>query len=506
VSSAFIGSVNLAGQVADKLLSFGQIILIAAVLGSTAGGDLFFLASVVPLTIGFVVGEPVGRAYLTLLVREREHTIARQLAAAGFVLTAALLIATTLLYSSVAIVLVSVFTPAGSGDIWPWLAFAALAPAMGIAGLLSGLLIWQHRYGWAAARSPLASLAGLVGLAFAVELSNKIVWIALALSGGYIFAALVLYFVVARSLGRSWVLATSGKGLAAAAEVRTMLIGPSVGAAIGGQVLVTIERVLAATIGAGSVASISYARGMATAPTVLAQAVGASAYPRLVRAEAVSDLVHIRESLVRGLRLSLYLGIATSAFLVLFGQQAVSAVLARGRFDPSAVDETGRALVAFAFSTFTGSLIVYLVSVIYGLGRFRAILWLELAIFVTYLMVAPALRLWIGFVGLAAAFAVSQAAGVVVACVTCMRATGITFASLMRRVAGPIVPLAGVLVAVLLAYRGVADHVGVPIEFKGVVIVGGGGLCLLVAGSAVLLLSGLPEAAQIREAVRRRLG
>jgi peptidoglycan biosynthesis protein MviN/MurJ (putative lipid II flippase) len=497
--------VNLAGQVADKLLSFGQIILIAAVLGSTAGGDLFFLASVVPLTIGFVVGEPVGRAYLTLLVRERELAITRQLAASGFILTVALLVAATLLYSGVAIVLVTVFTPAGSGDIWPWLAFAVLAPAMGIGGLLSGLLIWQHRYGWAAARAPLASLAGLVWLAVAVELSNRVVWIAVAVSGGYIVAAGVLYFVVGRSLGRSWLLAASRQGLAAAAEVRTLLIGPSVGAAMGGQVLVTIERVLAGTLGAGSVASISYARGMATAPTVLAQAVGASAYPRLVHAEAANDLGHIRESLVRGLRLSLYLGVSTTAFLVLFGQQAVSAVLARGKFDPSAVDATGRALVAFAFSTFTGSLIVYLVSVIYGLGRFRAILWLELAIFVTYLVVAPALRFWIGFVGLATAFAVSQAAGVVVACVTCMRAAGIASAELIRRVVVPISPLAGVLVAVLLVYRGVVDHVGLPIELKGIVIVGGGGLCLLVTGSALLLLSGLPEAAQIRDAVRRRL-
>jgi peptidoglycan biosynthesis protein MviN/MurJ (putative lipid II flippase) len=285
-----------------------------------------------------------------------------------------------------------------------------------------------------------------------------------------------------------------------------MLIGPSVGAAIGGQVLVTIERVLAGTIGAGSVASISYARGMATAPTIFAQAVGASAYPRLVHAEAANDLGHIRESLVRGLRLSLYLGIATTAFLVLFGQQAVSAVLGRGKFDPSAVDETGRALMAFAFSTFTGSLIVYLVSVIYGLGRFRAILRLELAIFVTYLVAAPALRIWIGFVGLAAAFAVAQASGVVVACATCMRATGLTFAGLLRRVVAPISPLAGVLVAALFAYHGVVDRVGVPIQFKGVVIVGGGGLCLVVVGSALLLASGLPEATQIRDALRRHFG
>jgi len=44
-SSAFIGSVNLVAQVGDKLLSFGQIIVIAAVFGSTTRADTFSRAS-----------------------------------------------------------------------------------------------------------------------------------------------------------------------------------------------------------------------------------------------------------------------------------------------------------------------------------------------------------------------------------------------------------------------------------------------------------------------------
>lgn len=503
-TTAYIGSVNLVAQVADKLLSFAQIVVIAAVLGSSAGGDIFFLASIVPLTIGFVIGEPVGRAYMTLLVRTPAGAEARRLAASALTLTLAVLFAVTAVYDVVVVVLVKILTPAGSGDVWPWLAFSAVAPAMGVAGLLGGLLIWLHHYAWAAARVPLASAAGLVLLSVAVRSSDHLVWIGLALSGGYVVAAAVLWLRVAAALGARWPLAATRAGVVEAAAARGMLVGPAIGGAIGGQVIVTIERILAGTLGTGFVASISYARGIATAPTVLAQAVGASGYPRLVRAEAARDVAYLRESLTRGLRLSLYLGSACATFLILFGSDAVVAIFQRGHFAELATSETGRCLVAFGWSTLTGSLIVYLVSVIYGLGRFRAILWLELAVFGTYLVAAPVLRATDGLVGLAYAFAVAQAAGVVAAAAVCMRTVHLRPGMLVRTVLLPIAPLVIVLVAVLVGYRLLVDHVVIPIDLRGLTRAGGAGACLVIAGSAILLASPLPEAAQLRSALRRR--
>ena len=47
-----------------RIGAFGQVLLIAAVLGSTIRADLYFIASIVPLTIGNVVGEALAAAVL----------------------------------------------------------------------------------------------------------------------------------------------------------------------------------------------------------------------------------------------------------------------------------------------------------------------------------------------------------------------------------------------------------------------------------------------------------
>jgi putative peptidoglycan lipid II flippase len=503
-SSAFIGSVNLVGQIADKLLSFGQIVLIAAILGASPSADLYFLASIVPLTIGFVVGEPASRAFLTLLVRERDEKSAIALAASAFLLTLALTSVLTVAYDALAVVLVKVVTPAGSGDVWPWLAFSAIAPAMASAALLGGILTWRHEYAWAAARVPVASLSGLLLLGGAVLLTRDLIWIALALSAGYVIAAGALFVRVSVSLGGRWTATTSEESLRRAARARSMLIAPSIGGAIGGQVIVTIERVMAGTIGPGAVASISYARGIATAPIVFSQAVGASGYPRLVRAEAMGATEHLRESFLRGLRLSLYLGAAFSTYLVLFGPEAVATVLQRGEFGRDQSARVGGALVVLAAATFTGSLIVYLVSVIYGIGRFGAILWLELAIFGTYLVAAPLGLVFGGVRGLAFAFAFAQAAGVIAGSFIAASALRVRGRDLWLRVLRPVSPLVASVVGALAAYRLVVDHVAIRIGLRGDIRVGGALLCLVAMSCGVLFVSSLPEADQLRRFVLRR--
>jgi peptidoglycan biosynthesis protein MviN/MurJ (putative lipid II flippase) len=506
-TTVFVGSVNLVAQLADKLCSFGQIILIAALLGATPAGDLIFLASIVPLTIGYVVGEPVGRAFLTLLIREDRPDEARRLAASAFVLTASTLGLLTVLYMGAASVLVRVFTPDGSASLTPWLILSLIAPFAGLAGLLSGILLWLRDYPWAAARTPIASAAGLALVALAAWGSGRLVWIAAALTAGYALSAVLVYLRVARSLGPGWGFATSRSSLAEAGRVKDLIVGPTIGGAIGGQVIVTIERLLAgALVGTGSVAVVSYARGIATAPTVLAQAIGASGYPTLVRREAAGDTAFLRESFIRGLRLSIFVGACCAAFLVLFGPAAVVAIFQRGKFGVYASNETGRVLIAFAAATFSGSLIAYLVPFIYGLNRFRSIIRLELAIFLVYVTLAPIGALFFGLPGLALAFASAQSCGVIVAIDVCRSAVRLGWGRLARVIFVPIaLPVVEVLVLAVV-YRLVIDATEshLPVEFRGIVRVGGAALLLGGSMTAALLLSSLPEALQLRRFLSRR--
>lgn len=503
-TTVFVGSVNLIAQIADKLFSFGQIVVIAAFLGASADADLLFLASIVPLMIGYVVGEPIGRAFLTLLVRETQRQRARRLAASAFLLTLGALIAVTALYVATAFVLVTVFTPGGTGSLAPWLILSLIAPCAGVAGLLSGVLLWLNHYSWSAARVPIASGFGLVFLLIAAWISGSLVWISAALAAGYGISALLTYLRVGQQIGLGWGFAASRSDILDAVRVKELIVGPVVGGAIGGQVIVTLERLFAAGfVGTGAVAIVSYSRGIATAPTVFAQAVGASGYPRAVRAEAAGDTGFLRESFVRGMRLAIFFGLSCTAFLVLFGPAAVGAVLERGKFGQTTSDQTGHVLIAFAAAAFSGSLIAYLVPFIYGLNRFGSIIWVELAIFVVYIIAAPAGAVLWGLTGLAIAFAVAQMCGVLVAVDVCRRALGLAWSWFARVALGPILLPVAVVVVVQLAYRIVLDHTQQPVELRGLVRVGGSMLLLLVAMSAVLLLSSLPEAAQLRRFLRR---
>jgi peptidoglycan biosynthesis protein MviN/MurJ (putative lipid II flippase) len=504
-TTAFVGSVNLIAQVADKLFSFGQIILIAAFLGASPSADLLFLASIVPLTIGYVVGEPIGRAFLTLLVREPNPQEARHLAASAFVLTGLALTAITLAYAVTACVLVTLLTPGGSGSLAPWLTMSLIAPCAGLAGLLSGILLWRHDYTWAAARIPIASGTGLALVFLAAETSGRLVWIAVALAASYAVSALVAYLRVGRELGIGWGFATTREALTDATRVKQLIVGPTIGGAIGGQVIVTIERLLAGgLVGTGAVAVVSYARGIATAPTVLGQAVGASGYPRVVRAEAEGDSAFLRESFIRGLRLAIFFGLACTAFLLLYGPAAVTAILEHGKFSNVSAGQTARVLLAFAAATFSGSLIAYLVPFIYGLNRFRAIIWVELAIFLVYLVLAPLGAGFKGLTGLAVAFAIAQSCGVLTAIEVCRRALGLSRARLAKVVLVPVAVPVCAVIAAEAAYRIAIDRAQLPVQLRGIIRVGGGGICFLLAMVVVLLVSPLPEAEQFRRLLRGR--
>ena len=82
-SASFIGSLNLAGRILERLGAFGQIILIAAALGATTSADLYFIASIGPLMIGGIVGEALYATVLPSFARSEGETTV-ELARAGF--------------------------------------------------------------------------------------------------------------------------------------------------------------------------------------------------------------------------------------------------------------------------------------------------------------------------------------------------------------------------------------------------------------------------------------
>jgi putative peptidoglycan lipid II flippase len=504
-SGIFIGSVNLLARTLDRVAALVQITVVAAVFGATSRADLFFLASIAPLALGTIVSEPLGRSFLGLLVGSRSRSEGVSVAAAGMLVSLLVVSALTLAYLGVAFAVVEIFSPAGTESFGPWLAFGAIAPSVGLAGYAGAVLLWLEEYSWAAARTPLASVSALALLVIAVGLTDRVIWVAVAVGAGYVAGLGVLLARITRLLGPGWILRSTRPAFFEALRVRRHLAAPVAGAVLGGQVIVLLERALAATLGVGAVAIVSYARGIASAPAVISQAVGAGAYPGMVRAASVGSRGYLSASFLIGLRVNLYIGTAFAAYVGLFGTSLTAFLLQRGAFQQPASARAGDVLTAFAASTLTGGLLFYLVAVLYGIASYSGLLFRSLAIFVSYLALAPLLLIALDEVGLALAFSLAQAAGVAASAALVGRRLAVPMGNLVRAVVVPVLPRVGLVIAVLGGYRLIVGLVEVPIVWRGVVNVLGSGLTLLAVLAVGLLSSPLPEGVRLREVIVARL-
>src|SRR3712207_1688966 len=72
-SASFIGSMTLAGRILERAAALGQIVVLAAFLGATTQADLYFIASIVPLMIGGLLGEAFYVSILPALSRRSDR-------------------------------------------------------------------------------------------------------------------------------------------------------------------------------------------------------------------------------------------------------------------------------------------------------------------------------------------------------------------------------------------------------------------------------------------------
>lgn len=504
-SGAYIGSLNVAGRGLDRLAAFGQVIIIAAAFGAGPRADLYFLAAIAPLAIGTIIGDPLGRGFLTLVLGTRDPTRARALAASGLAVSTAFVVFVTACYLAVAYMLVRELTPVGSGDFTPWLAFGLLAPALGLSGYLGGVLLFLELYGWDAARIGSASIVGLIGLGAVAGRTDSVAWAAAAITFGYVVSVVVTLVVIGRRLGFGWFLHGTREGLRTALRAKATILSPIAGGIVGNPVIVMIERVFAATIGTGAVATLSYARGIAAAPAMLSQAIGSGAYPGLVRADADGQTVYLRRSFLAGLRLNLFVGSVFGLYVGIFGSWLSIVLLQRGSFEAASAGRAADALAAFALSTLATSVLMYVIPVLYGIGGFSGILFRSLAVFGAYVVLAPLLLLRFHEIGLAVAFSLAQMVGATLAVVLAARRLGFSLRELWIDSVWPTTRRVAVVAATLVGYRLVLPHVPLPIAWVGIARVGGSALLLAVASAIVLLTARSPESQRLRELGSRAL-
>lgn len=501
-SATFISSFSLAGRVLERFAAFAQIVLIASIYGAALEADVYFAASIVPLMIGTVGGEALAASLLPPLVRRTAPDELRGLVSAGFWLSLALTLFGSLLYVAALFPLAHWRFGGDYGRLAPWFAFVPLAAAVGCATYLGAVLLRFERYVWPAFRGGAAAAAALLLMGCVLLATRDLVWIAAAVSAGYFVSLVLLAAQVCRVAGLGWLRPPGRRHLRQALGIWRNLAAGITSGLIGSQLFVLIERALAATFATGGIATISYARGVAFTPNVVAQSIASGIYPSMVRAHEAEDRERVVQRFFHGLRLTLFVSCGFAALFACYGPNLVGFLLQRGAFGGGETSDVGRVLSAFSLALVGSMLIVFASRVFYAVDFFRAAVWAQGAALAVYVAAALPLRWLWGPSGLAVAFGVAELAGGVFAVVLAARRLELETWKIVRRGVVPGLRYGLRVAFALVVYRLVVESRWweVPQDWKGVVMVGGAFAVGAVTAAKALWSSGWPEAQRMKDA------
>lgn len=502
-SATSIGLLNLTARVIERLAAFGLILLIAFVYGAGVHADLFFIASIGPLMVGTVVGESFAGTILPVLLRREEERGLDRLLADSFWLVFGVLMLLLTLYLGAAVAVVEWEAPAGSGRLAPWLAFAPMLVILGLSSYFSAVLLLFESYVWPPFRTAVAALASVIFSGIALLFTRDVAWVAVAVTAGYALSLLLLVVDVRRTHRLGAFLKPSGAGVRDFLGLRRKLGALLVGGLLGGQLFVLVERTMAASLGVGAVATLSYARGVVFTPNLLAQAVATGTYPGMLRANVAEDRRFVTDSFVRALRLTLFISVVVTTFFVVYAVPIATVLFERGALTGESVARIGNALAGFGLAVLGSMLLIFTAKVFLAIDLFRGIVWSQLAVLIAYVPLALPLRGAAGTTGLALAFSFAEAFGGLVSVAYAARtldlSLGVSFRSIVLPVARSGIPV----VAALLSFRVLVEVVASsPADPDALLLLLGGGAVGLCAVSTSLWVAGWPETERLRDAVR----
>ena len=500
-SASFIGSLSLAGRVVERFGALGQILLVAAFFGTTSHADLYFIASIVPLMIGGILGEALYATILPPLARRHAEGDIAELAGTGFWLSLGITALATAGYLAVVAVVIPIAEPAGSDSLAPWLAFAPIGLLLSVGGYAGAILLQLERYVLPPFRSAAATLIGLALTAVALTMTEQVVWVALAVTTGYAVSLALLVAEIVTVGGVRMLGFPTRAGVAELLGLRRKALASIVAGLVGGQLFVFVERFLAASLGVGAVAAISYSRGVAFTPIVLGQSIAHGLYPGMLRAHAARNTAYLRGSFVAGLRVSLLLALTCAVYVAFFAPELARLLFERGELVGASTLEIERSLRAFSLALIGTMLLVFTSRVFNALDFFRAIVWSQTAALAVYLPLAALLRPLLGPSGLALAFGIAELVGATIAVVIASRLVKLDGPGLWGGVLQPVLWRSGVIVAIVaLAERALDLNAG-----SDGVVAGLGLLAAGATGAALLWWAPWGELHGARNFVRRML-
>jgi putative peptidoglycan lipid II flippase len=495
-SATFIGTLTLTARIVERLGAFGQIALIASVYGSGFISDRYFVASIGPLVIGAVAGEALSANILPALVRRTREA---RLVSAALWLSAGALLVVTAVYLLVAWLVVREASPAGSTRVGVWWMFAPVATLLALSGLLSGVLTYFEKYVWPPFRTAIATVAGFVLTAIVVQFTHDLVWVAAAIVGGYALSFAALVLEVRRVVGVASITLPPRDAIVEILPMGRGLGAPVAGGLLGGQVFVLLERTFAASIGVGAVSTLSYARGLVFTPLIVSQSIALGVYPGMLRAYEARELGNVRTAFERGLRLTLFLGLAGGFLFVLFGKETVHVLLQRGAFDPRDTSDAGTVLAVFTPALIGSMSMVFIARLFYAVDYFRAVVWTQAVALVVYVVIALPLRALWETSGLALAFGLAELTGATYGIVIGGRRIELGWRHLAAAVLVPACARAAIVICAVVVARLAVDLASVETDIARLAIAV---VVDAAAIAAVLWFSAWPEVGPLKRRAR----
>jgi putative peptidoglycan lipid II flippase len=448
------------------VLALVLVAVVAALFGATGASSTYFLALIVPITLGVSTSEAFYTALLPRFTRRTRPP--RVLLYSSLRIAAALVLAGTAVY-------VGILVAASPDRVSVWIAFSPLIAATGLNGVYAAFLTAERRYALAILRVPLGTGITLAITALVLPFWESTTALAIAVSAGQL-ATLALLAVQAHGAPTGdtteRITVRSLFSSSAAVFVSTLL---------GGQLVLVVERFLANGLVAGAVALLAYARGIALLPVMFAQAVGSGVFPAAAERFKALERDSLKRLAVNAMRLSVLAGLVSTAYVVICRRELVQLAFERHAFTASDTVTTATLVGILAVALTGASLTASGARTLFALGRRREVLVVSAAALALYVVAAVVLRGAYGLNGLAAAFPIaSTAAGVVLAAVL-VRRLGVGLGHVAREwVAAPLALAAAFTVgalAVWLPFGG--PHPGFAAALGTAVAVGLGGLAVL---------------------------
>jgi putative peptidoglycan lipid II flippase len=372
-----------------KVIAMGRDVAVASFFGTSDAVDAFFIALAVPSYVSQVLtgSLPVALIPIYLRVQERHGAPAAGRLLSSLVVVAAALVAAASAVLALAAPFVLPLAGATFGGEKLELTqrlFLIILPAIfisGISGILAGVLNAHERFVLAAVTPAFMAVTSMAFLLIAGH-QWGVYALAIGFAAGYLAEALVLGWAVRRQN----LFASTDWRVWRHPEVREVL-GQYAPLLVGAALMSSsplIDQTMAASLGAGKVAALSYGSKIVTAGLGIGiTAVTTAIFPHFSKMVATEDWTAVRHTLRTYSRLVLAGTIPTVILIVVFSNAIIRVLFERGAFLASDTETVAQIQRLFALQIPFYVLGMIGVRLLSATGANRILMWISIANFVT---------------------------------------------------------------------------------------------------------------------------